>query len=162
MQNTVWMPAEDAPNSRIVGRFVDMEHEWTDAQGIKRKRMVTILEHKVPGSIDISSSIVKDFNREELRRRFSKAWDIYEANKAKEAESPPVPTAVEVGLKGTPIEELDFIGKDRLAFMKSMGFLLAEQVADMSDSICQNISGGKSLRKKAAEYLANKAATAAA
>lgn len=162
MTQSLWMPSADVANSRIVGRFVDIEDEWTDKEGFKKKRHITVLEHKIPGSADVSSSIVKPFNKNELVKRFPEAWRLYEEAKAKAiAEPEPIATATEVGLKGTPVEELDFIGKDRLAGLKLMGFLLAEQVADMSDGICQNISGGKMMRKKAAEYLAEKKARAA-
>ena len=160
MTQSIWFPSAESANSRIVGRFVDLDDDWTDANGEKRTRRVTMLEHKVPGSTDVATSIVKPFNRAELIARFPNAWSHYEAIRG----TVPVvetPTATLHGIKGTPIEDADFIGHDKMAFFKSMGFLVVEQLRDMSDSVCQNISGAKLLRKKAGEFLASKTANAA-
>ena len=159
--NQVWFPASDTASSRIVGRFVDIEDTYTDRDGMKKTRVVTILEHKVPGSNDISTSAVKPFNKDELVRRFPQAWELYEKTKAVETVAPPAPTAVQFGIKGTPIEELSFLGKNNVAYLKSMGFMVCEQLRDMSDTDCNNVGfGSKSWRKKAAEHLASVAANA--
>ena len=153
----IWFPSADTKESRIVGRFVDLEKEYTTSDGQKHRKVVTHLEHKVPGSSDISSSIVKPFNQAELIGRFPQAWKHYEETKAKATIEPePVPTAIEHGIKGTPIENLNFLGKDKLAYLKSMGFLVVEQIANMSDADCQNVGfAAKAWRKKASEHLAS-------
>ena len=155
----IWFPSAESRESRIVGRFRDLEDRYTTKEGEKKVRVVTILEHKVPGSADISSSMVKPFNKEELVRRFPQAWLAYEQEKERAAtQPPPVPTATSLGIKGTPIEELDFLGKDKVAYLKSIGFLTAEQLSGMSDTDCQNVGfASKSWRKKAAEHLTGKA-----
>lgn len=159
--NQVWFPAADTASSRIVGRFVDLEDTYTDRDGIQQTRVVTILEHKVPGSNDISASAVKPFNKAELVKRFPQAWDLYEKTKAVAPAAPPEPTATQFGIKGTPIEELSFLGKNNVAYLKSMGFMVVEQIRDMSDTDCNNVGfGSKSWRKKAAEHLASVAANA--
>ena len=155
----IWFPSADTKESRIVGRFIDHEHTYADKDGKHHTRVVTMLEHKVPGSSDISASLVKPFNKAELTARFPQAWKHYEDTKAKEAnDPPPMPTAIEHGIKGEPIENLNFLGKDKLAYLKSMGFLVAEQIATMSDAQCQSIGfGAKAWRKKAADHLTVKA-----
>jgi len=152
----IWFPSAEGKDSRIVGRFVDIEDTYTDREGVKKTRVVTLLEHKAPASTDVSTSIVKPFNRDELIKRFPQAWELYLKNKAAAADAPPpIPTATEHNIKGMPIETLNFLGKDKIAYLKSMGFLVAEQLAGMSDTDCQNIGfGAKSWRKKAAEALA--------
>lgn len=151
----IWLPP-NTPNTKVVGMFAEEEHEYTDRDGRKLKRTVTVLRHKIPGSHDVSCSLCKDDdNGAKVKAEWSKAWDLYQKNKALRAQMPPpTPVAVELGLKGTPIEEADFLGKDRLAYYKDMGFLLIEQIRDMSDADCNNVGhGAKANRKKAAEYL---------
>lgn len=154
-QHDIWFPEDGIKNARIVGRFVDEQHTLTNGQGEKKTHTFTMLQHRVPGSQDVSASVVKN-NSEgaKLKARFKSAWADYEKRKATEP-APVVPTSVEHGIKGTPIEEADFIGADRMAFFKSMGFLTVEQLAGMSDAVCANFSGGLRLRKKAAEHLAS-------
>lgn len=152
----IWLPPK-TPNSKAVGRFVDVVDTYTDRFGQKQSRELTVLLHKIPGSNEISSSLCKDNpDGHKLRQEWSLAWAEYEKRKAVEAAAPPpVPTSVELGVKGLPIEDLGFLGKDKIAYLKSMGFLVAEQLATMSDLQCQNIGfGAKNWRKKAAEHLA--------
>lgn len=155
----IWLPP-NTPNSKVVGMFVDETHEYTNRVGEKCERTVTILRHKVPGSQDISASLVKDNpDGSKIKKEWAKAWELYETKKARAVTAPPpVPTATEFGIRGTPIEEADFIGKDRLASLKAQGFTTMEQLRDMSDAICQSVGfGAKSWRKKANEYLIVKA-----
>ena len=150
----IWLPS-NTPQSKAVGRFVDRDHEYTDRHGEKHIRTVTVLEHKFPGSQDVSTSLCKDnADGHKLRKEWAQAWALYEKQKAASAGAPPIPTATEYGVKGTPIESADFIGKDNLARLKLMGFLTVEQLASMSDAQCQNVGfGANTLRKKAAEFL---------
>lgn len=155
----IWLPP-NTPNSKAVGRFVDIHDEYTNREGTKCERIVTVLLHKVPGSQDVSSNLCKDNpDGAKLKKEWSAAWELYAKTKAKEASQPPaIPTATEFGIKGTPIEEADFIGKDRLTYLKHQGFLTLEQLRDMSDAQCQSVGfGAKSWRKKANEYLIVKA-----
>lgn len=157
MMQEIWLPEDGVKDSKITGRFIEQDHTYTTADGEKRTRRVTMLLHKVPGSNDVSASLVKDnSDGVKLKTRFATAWADFENRKAAEASAGPVvATATAYGIKGTPIEDADFIGADRMAFFKSMGFLTIEQIADMSDSVCANFSGGVRLRKKAAEFLAS-------
>jgi hypothetical protein len=150
----IWLPS-NTPQSKAVGRFVDRDHEYTDRHGEKHIRTVTVLEHKFPGSQDVSTSLCKDnADGMKLRKEWSQAWALYEKQKAAAVGAPPVPTATEYGIKGTPIEHADFLGKDHIARLKLMGFLTIEQIAGISDAQCQNIGfGANGWRKKAAEFL---------
>ena len=153
----IWFPPNTA-NSKIVGRFEDHTQEWVDSTGTRRSRTLPVLYHKAPASLDVSSTTCKDnADGAKLKKEWAQAWAYYEKCKAAGPAAPAIPTATEFGIKGTPIEEADFIGKDRLAFFKSMGFTTLEQVRDMSDGVAQNIMGAKMMRKKAAEMLIVKA-----
>lgn len=153
----LWFPSAEGKDSKVIGRFVDHEKSFTDKDGKKITKMVILLEHKFPGSSDISTSVVKDFNKAELIRRFPMAWERYEKQKADAIARPPeVPLATELGIKGTPIENVSFLGKDKIGYLKSQGFYTVEQIAALSDTECQNIGfGAKTWRKKAAEHLAS-------
>lgn len=160
MQHDIWLPSK-TPNSKAVGRFVDGEHTFTDAQGEEKTVPVLWLYTKVPGlDHETSSQRVKDNpDGKKLKAEYAAAWELYTRNKA--APKPDlVPTATEYGVKGSPIEELNFLGKDQLARLKLSGFLTAEQLADMSDMQCQNVGfGAKTWRKKAKDFVALKQAS---
>ena len=153
----IWLPS-NTPQSKAVGRFVDRDHEYTDRHGEKHIRTVTVLEHKFPGSQDVSTSLCKDnADGMKLRKEWSQAWALYEKQKAAAVGAPPVPTATEYGIAGTPIETADFLGKDFISRLKLMGFLTLEQLADMSDATCNNVGfGARDWRKKAKQYLDGK------
>ena len=154
----IWFPPI-TPNSKIVGRFEDHTQEWVNSKGERCSRTRPVLYHKAPASLDVSSTPCKDNpDGEKLKKEWAPAWEYYLKCKAAAPTAPPIPTATEFGIKGVPIEEADFLGKDRLAFFKSVGVLTVEQLCDMSDGICQNIMGGKAMRKKAKEFLAAKKA----
>ena len=146
-----------------VGRFDDHTQEWVDSKGERRSRVLPVLYHKAPASLDVSATACKD-NPDglKLKKEWPQAWEYYLKCKATAATAPPpIPTATEFGIKGTPIEDADFLGKDKLAYLKSLGFLTLEQLRDMSDSGCQNVGfGAKAWRKKAKEHLDVKAAGA--
>lgn len=157
----LWFPANEK-DSKVVGRFIEID-TVNAAESRKQERevlmRVLVLQSKVPGvSGDIAAQVVKPFNEKQLRERFPQAWETYHLRKAvAEQTPPPVPTSVAHGIKGMPIEEASFLGKDKLTFMKEQGFLTIEQVADMSDMQCQNLGfGAKAWRKKAKEQLAGK------
>jgi hypothetical protein len=148
----VWLPSNTS-NSKAVGRFVDHTDTYTNKAGEKCTRDVVLLLTKIPGSNDMSSHLVKDNpDGRKLKAEYSRAWEHYERTRSAPAAA--IPTAVEFGLKGTPIEVADFIGKDHIARLKLMGFLTLEQVADMSDAICNTVGfGARNWKRKAAEYL---------
>jgi hypothetical protein len=154
MQELPWLPSS-APNAKVVGKFEDGTHTYTDGAGVEKTIPVLWLKTKVPGvDHEVACRRVKD-NPEgvKLKKEYSQAWDVYQ--KAKGAvHAEPVPTATEFGVKGTPIEDANFLGKDSLARLKLMGFLTLEQLADMSDTQCQNVGfGAKEWRRKAKEHL---------
>lgn len=154
----IWLPS-NTPNSKAVGQFADFTKHFTDQSGNKRTVTKLMLYTMVPGVAEQSSQVVMDDDEgRRIKADYSAAWDLYLRNK--EAPKPdPIPTATEFGLKGTPIEHADFLGKDQLAKLKMMGFLTIEQIADMSDMACQNVGfGAKTWRKKAKEHIAVKQA----
>lgn len=136
----------------VVGRFVDGEAIDLKASEEKGKNVwkpVPMLESKIVGSHDISSQRVKDFNRDELINRFPGAWDHYMAGKEAVPEQPAVSAS------GTPIEDLDFIPRQNMAWLRELGFTSAEQIRDMSDTVVQGLGrNALTWRKKAKEYLA--------
>ena len=146
----------NTPNSKAIGYFCDETHELTNSRGEKVSRTYTMLKHWVPGvSGDFSSTPCKDnADGAKLRKEWSQAWDHYLKEKAQAPAAPPIPTAVEYGIAGTPIEDLTFLSADHLTRLKMMGFTTAEQLRDMSDTACNNVGfGAKGWRRKAAEHL---------
>jgi len=154
----LWLPP-NTKDPKVSGRFEDHSYEHTDQHGTRKWHTALVLYTKVPGSSDTSSKVVRNNPEgEKTKTEYAAAWADYQKRKELAANAPAQePLAVQHGLKGTPIEEADFIGKDRLAFFQAMGFLTIEQVRDMSDTICQNMRSGVSLRKKAAQFLASRA-----
>ncbi|RPJ38985.1 MAG: hypothetical protein EHM35_03335 [Planctomycetaceae bacterium] len=155
LPHEIWLPSA-TKDSKAVGRFVDITDEYTDRTGQKRTRELTVLLHKIPGSLEVSSSLCKDNpDGDKLKKQWPLAWAHYLKTKELEKASPPVPAATELGVSGLPIESLDFLGKDKMAYLRSMGFLTAEQLAGMSDADCQNVGfSARQWRKKAAQRLA--------
>lgn len=152
----IWLPST-TPNSKAVGRFVDIHDTYKDRAGNQCERVVTVLLTMIPGSNDVSSQLCKNNpDGEKLKALYPQAWELYQSTKT----APPAaeqPTATQYGIKGTPIESADFISRQRLGQLKLMGFLTLEQLAGMSDTVCQNVgSGAKALRKKAAEFLSGR------
>ncbi len=145
-----WFPAKDS--TQVVGRFVD--GEATDIKksaeiGTTVYKSVPILESKIVGSHDISSQRVKEGNRDELIGRFPGAWESYEKRKDIVDDQPTMKSA-----RGTPIEELDFIPRQNLAWLRELGFSTAEQIRDMSDTVVQGLGrNALTWRKKAKEFL---------
>jgi hypothetical protein len=152
-----WFPAVES--NVVVGRFVDVETVDVKASEEAQKNVykkVPALQAKVAGSQDVSVQAVKPFNAKELKERFPGAWEHYEEIKAME----PAPVVVEViaqAPKGTPLHEAPFIPRERLAFLHELGFSTIEQVAEMSDTVVQNLGrGAMTWRKKAQEHLKGK------
>lgn len=149
----IWLPS-NIPNSKSVGRFGDFTKEFTDKDGQKKATTKLMLYTQVPGVAEQSAqTVLNDASGEKVKSDYSAAWELYLKNKAA-PQAAPTPTATEYGVKGTPIEYADFLGKDHTAKLKMMGFLTIEQIAQMSDAQCQNIGfGAMTWRKKAGEFL---------
>jgi hypothetical protein len=143
----------NTPNSKVVGRFVEWTKTWTDQNGDKKERQVISLQTMVPGIAEPTSSIVPPGPvGDKIKKEYSAAWALFEKNRQRTV--PEVPTATEHNIAGTPIEDASFLGKDFIARLKLMGFLTLEQLADMSDTQCQNVGfGAKDWRRKAREHL---------
>lgn len=151
----IWFPSKEK-NSKRVGRFVDHVDHFTDRHGIKQSRTVTVLLHRVPGAEPSTSLVKNDANGQHYKDEFPLAWDHYLKQKATPAgpAEPVVPTSTAHGIAGTPIEHLGFLGKDHIARLQMLGFYTAEQLADMSDTICNNVGfGANQWRRKAQEHL---------
>lgn len=155
--NDIWFPAKES--DKVVGRFIEVlvdDPVASTKAGHKVTMTYTVLEHKVAGSNDVSTDVVKPFKKAELTARFPGAWEHYEKLKALPP-APPQPTIVDLGIKGTPVEEAAIFNHDKLSWLKAQGIYTIEQVAGLSDSTCQNLgSGAKAWRKKAKEYLSAK------
>ena len=162
MRHDQWFAAfEDGKKSTlVVGRFIDGEVVDPIESGKKGKNVwktVPLLESKIVGSHDVSTQRVKEDNlkdgikgnKEELMNRFPGAWDHYVAQKDV-VDEPSAPLAN----SGTPIEELDFIPRQNIAWLRELGFSSAEQIRDMSDTVVQGLGrGALNWRKKAKEFL---------
>src|SRR3977135_1581672 len=86
LQPDKWFPAKDS--TAVVGRFMDVESNDPIASK-KANRAVKMyrpgLHAKVAGSQEVSTQVVKEFNRDELTERFPGAWAHYEKLKAAQA-----------------------------------------------------------------------------
>ena len=150
----IWLPST-TPNSKALGRFVDIHDTYQDKAGNRKERIVTVLHTKIPGSLDVSAQLCKNNDDgAKLKAMYPGAWADYEKRKVAET-APSIPTAIEYGIKGAPIESADFIAKPRMEQLKLMGFYTLESLADMSDTICDTVgSGARKIRKQAREALA--------
>lgn len=158
MRHDQWFAAfEDGKKSTlVVGRFIDgevVDPLASEKAGKNVWKPVPILESKIVGSHDVSTQRVKDGkdgNKNELTNRFPGAWEHYVSQKdIVDASSAPG-----VSSSGTPIEELDFIPRQNVAWLRELGFSSAEQIRDMSDTVVQGLGrGALQWRKKAKEFL---------
>lgn len=143
-------------STTVVGRFVDVDAVDIKASELAKKsiyRQVPALESKIVGSHDISIQRVKDFNREELIARFPGAWEHYLEQKKEDEERAQTQDGAKPG-HGTPLEDLDFIPRQNLAWLRELGFTTAEQIRDMSDTVVQGLGrNALTWRRKAAQYL---------
>ena len=149
-----WFPATDGGG--VVGRFSEapkVDVRASEAKGKNVYLMVPVLLSKIPGSSDVSSQQVKPFNEKELTARFPGAWEYFQAQKAEET-AHRVETKEEVKpMVGTPLHEADFLPRDKLAWLQTIGFTTIESIAEMSDAVAQNLKSGTTWRKKAIEFL---------
>lgn len=149
-----WFPAVDSTS--VVGQFVDVETVDVEASKNAKKNVhkrVPALRSKVAGSIDTSDQRVKDFNKDELIARFPGAWEHYMENRSDDEIGEAVP--VVQAIKGTPIYDAGIVPRERIPFLRELGFTTVEQLRDMSDTVAQGLGrGAMTWRKKATEYLA--------
>jgi len=151
----VWFPAVDS--QQVVGRVVEIEKEH-QARSREAKRPVKIVVpamlHKVVTSDDYSVTELKDHNREEVCARFPGAWEHYVKLKG----APPAKPEELPEIKGTPIDQADWIAREKLAWLKLQGFSTVEQLAGMSDAQMQQLgAGARTWKKKASQYLSKPA-----
>lgn len=151
----VWFPSVE--DSRIVGRVTEArtcDQVASEKAGKTVWKMVPVLESKIPGSIDVSAQAIKPHNRDQLCGRFPGSWEYFEKSKS-EAGSAPASPFVSGGpsVTGTPLHEADFIPREKLAWLSTLGFLTVEQIAEMSDTTVQNLRGASKWRKQAQEFL---------
>ena len=153
MLQDIWFPAKES--SAVVGRFVDIEKVDVKASEEAQRaimKVVPALEAKVAGGHDISVQIVKPFNKNDLTARFPGAWEHYEKLKAMTSSEPIVP--IIAAIKGMPLDQADFIPRERIRWLAAQGFTTVEQLRDMSDATVQTLGrGALSWRKKATEHL---------
>lgn len=141
----MWVPAVDSKN--VVGRFVDMPSVDV-AKSREAGEEVLIhrpaLQAKVVGSHDVSVQLVKPFNAKELQKRFPGSWEHYEKHvKGKPEPADDVPVIMPE-VDGTPLSKIvsgpnAFLPKDRVPWLNVQGIHTVEQLAGLSDSICQNL-----------------------
>lgn len=146
----MWFPSKE--EGGVVGRIAEArapDVKASDAAGKTIWKMVPVLLSKIPGQHDIASQAVKPHNKAELCARFPGAWERYEAEKNMTAQQPAFP----VTLDGTPLDKADFLPREKLAWLVTLGFSTVEQIADMSDATTQNIKGASKWRKQAQEFL---------
>ena len=158
MRHDQWFSAlEDGKKSTlVVGRFIDgevVDPIASEKLGKNVWKQVPILESKIVGSHEVSTQRVKDGrdgNKEELSNRFPGAWEHYLAQK----DGVDAPSSSVGASFGTPIEELDFIPRQNMAWLRELGFSSAEQIRDMSDTVVQGLGrNALTWRKKAKEFL---------
>lgn len=158
MRHDQWFAAfEDGRKSTlVVGRFIDgevVDPIASEKAGKNVWKLVPLLESKIVGSHDVSTQRVKDGkdgNKAELTNRFPGAWEHYMGQKESAAAEPDP----QVSVSGTPIETLDFIPRQNVAWLRELGFSSAEQIRDMSDTVVQGLGrNALTWRKKAKEFL---------
>lgn len=145
-----WFPAADGGN--VVGRFSESPKVDVKASQEKGKNVyiqVPVLLSKFPGSVDVASQQVKPSNEKELTDRFPEAWKYYLASKEAPADGD-IPAVT----SGTPLHMAEFIPRDKIAWLQTIGFSTVEQLAEMSDTTVGNLARGASTwRKKAQEFV---------
>lgn len=163
--NEMWFPVDGSKS--VVGRFVDTEIEVTQADGSKRIFKRPALEAAVAGktSTDVSFQLVKDHEKAKIVARCPLGWAHYEKLKAAPPPVEAVPLLSDLGMKGTPIEAGALAcswNNDRITWFKSQGIYTCEQVAELSDAVCQSMGkGAVGWRKKANAFLALQKSNAA-
>src|SRR5262245_47737693 len=151
---TQWFPARES--NAVVGRVVEIEKPHAQKSrdaGYAVNILVPVMETKVlKDSSDVSHQEIKphlqgEFNK--ITGRFPGAWEAYIASKGS-VEAATTPTVL-APLNGTPIENAaSFLPKERVGYLKSIGFSTVEQLAEMSDTQMQSLGvGARSWRKKA-------------
>jgi len=150
MMHDKWFPATDS--QQVVGRVIEVPKvhpKMSKEEGREVTFLVPVMEARVAGSQDVSHQQLKEFNREEICRRFPGAWEYYMKSKGEALHVEPVRQV------GTSIDEIDFIPRAKITWLKTIGFSSVEQLAEMTDAQTQQLGTGSKLwRKKAKEFLA--------
>jgi len=155
-----WFPSKES--QRVVGRVIEIE-KVHGARSREEKRVVTIIvpamASKVAGEADFSTQELKKHNEHEFKAlcdRFPGAWEAYEKSKAQSPkasdELPP--------LNGMSIDKVEFISREKVAWLKMQGFTTVEQLAAIDDSQIQRLGpGARTWKKKAVTLLKDSAAS---
>lgn len=147
-----WFPALDSQN--VVGQVQEAEKEHPGKSrevGRSVKIWVPIMAAKVLGgtSVDVSTQEIKPHNQIAVTSRFPGAWERYQELKGEKPQ-----TEIVAPVAGTPIENANFLHRDRLEYLKHAGFSTVEQLAAMSDAQMQSLGrGAREWRKKAVQHL---------
>jgi hypothetical protein len=148
-----WFPNREDP--RIVGRVAETrtcDRPASEAKGTTVWKMVPVMEAKIPGSIDVATQPIKPHNQKEICDRFPGAWEFYQEQKSGTAPPKPLldPAAPVIG---TPLDKADFLPREKIALLITLGFSTIEQLAEMDDMRVQNLKGSSRWRKQAIEFL---------
>lgn len=147
----IWFPSMESQS--VVGRFTEIEVDdiiESQKRGEHVTKWVPALESKIAGSHDVACQRVKPFNETALQSRFPGAWDYFLKTKATEPAHEEMPA-----VKGTPLDRLDFIPREKIAWLKMQGFSTAEQIATLGDHQLANLGPeARKWKKKAGQSLA--------
>jgi hypothetical protein len=146
-----WFPALDS--QQVVGRVTEVEKEHAAKSreaGRSVKIMVPVLAAKVlKDSADVSVQEIKPHNQVTITSRFPGCWEHYLKMKGGQPQE-----VVVAPVAGTPIDEANFIHRDKIVFLKHAGFSTIEQLAAMDDHQMQSLGrGAREWRKKAVQHL---------
>lgn len=152
----IWFPSKEA-GANVVGQVSEtktIDIVESEKQKTSCWKMVPVLLSKIPGkSHDVSSQAIKPHNKAEICGRFPGAWEAYEARKAQHVTGSVIPAAAVASMSGTPIDKADFLPRDKISWLITLGFTTIEQIAAMDDNTVQNLRGAATWRKKAIEFL---------
>jgi hypothetical protein len=154
MARDQWYPAHG--ETGVVGRF---EFDETLPDIVKSRAAdefvplrVTILRAKIIGDQDNTPILMNAENAQSLIKRFPEAWKAFNGE--------------EVKLDGTPLSDLVTVNadgretrlnEDKILDFRLNGCMTVEQLAVMSDAICEKVGfGTRKLRAEAQAMLAKK------
>lgn len=149
MSRDRWFAA--ATEKNVMGRFEyydQLDIMASKAADEKKYKQIIVCRTKVAGDQDENVLPVRDHNRAWLINRFPDAWKSFQGEVVEH--------------KGTPLTELGMSEERVMAFQINAVYSV-EQVAELSDAQCEKVGfGTRTLRQKAQELMAKRAADAAA
>jgi hypothetical protein len=148
---TDWFPATNDP--AIIGRVV-LVKMINEAESKKQRTQVYFtypaIEHKAAGiQGDVSFALVREEidpdTAEHWKQRFAKAWSAFKGSENSVPE-------------GTPLADFDEIPDSKIAEFKLHGLTTVEQLANISDAVCDSIGmGARKWRTNAQRFLKKRA-----